>query len=72
MGLASDRNCLFFSNRILFFKEEKPMKNRFVAWLLCLVMLLSVSAVAAAEDPPPVGPSPADFLSVCFRLFRQQ
>jgi len=31
------------------------MKNRFVAWLLCLVMLLSVSAVAAAEVNPNQG-----------------
>ena len=31
------------------------MKNRFVAWLLCLVMLLSVSAVAAAEVNPNAG-----------------
>ena len=31
------------------------MKNRFVAWLLCLVMLLSVSVVAAAEVNPNAG-----------------
>ncbi|MBR5560723.1 MAG: peptide ABC transporter substrate-binding protein [Clostridia bacterium] len=31
------------------------MKNRIVAWLLCLVMLLSVSAVAAAEVNPNAG-----------------
>lgn len=31
------------------------MKNRILAWLLCLVMLLSVGAVAAAETNPNVG-----------------
>lgn len=31
------------------------MKNRLVAWLLCLAMLLTVGAVAAAETNPNVG-----------------
>ena len=31
------------------------MKNRLFAWLLCLVMLLSVGAVAAAETNPNAG-----------------
>jgi ABC-type oligopeptide transport system substrate-binding subunit len=45
----------FIHSRILFFKEEKPMKNRFVAWLLCLAMLLSIGAVAVAEVNPNQG-----------------
>ena len=31
------------------------MKNRLVAWLVCLVLLLSVSAVASAISNPNVG-----------------